>query len=129
MSCMKKFSIEYPIRSSIKILYEFISTPEGLSEWFAEEITVHNGILTFKWYDSEIKGKLLTKKDNEYVRFQWLDEHEHPSQYLEIRINIEPITGDLALIITDFCPADEVEEQKALWDMSVENLIRRIGGH
>jgi len=129
MACLKKFTLEFPIKSSIKILYEFISTPEGLSEWFAEEITVNNGIMTFKWYDSEIRGKLLTKKDNEFVRFQWLDAHDHPAQYLEIKINIEPVTGDMGLVITDFCLEEEIEDQKELWEMSFNNLMRRIGGH
>ena len=128
MSCLKKFTKEYPIKSSIKILYEFISTPESLGEWFAEEVTIKNGIITFKWYESEIKARLLNKKENEWVRYQWLDEHEHPLQYLEIRINIEPISNDMALIITDFCKAEEVEDQISLWDISIHNLIKRIGG-
>jgi len=128
MSCLKKFTKEYPIKSSIKILYEFISTPESLGEWFAEEVTIKNGIITFKWYESEIKARLLSKRENEWVRYQWLDEHEHPLQYLEIRINIEPISNDVALIITDFCKPEEVDDQISLWDISVSNLIKRIGG-
>jgi len=130
MSCLKKFVLEYPIKSNVRILYNFISTPEGLAEWFAEEITVDkDGILTFKWYESEIKGKVLIKKENEFVRIQWLSEHQHPSQFLEIKINIEEVSNDLALVITDFCPEEELEDQKALWDMSINNLMRRIGGH
>ncbi|MDD3877949.1 MAG: START-like domain-containing protein [Bacteroidales bacterium] len=130
MSCYKKFTLEYPMKSSIKVLYEFISTPQGLAEWFAEEITIDKeGIMTFKWYDSEIKGKLMQKKENEYVRIQWIKEHDHPSQFLELRINIEPLSNDLALIVTDFCPSDELEDQKDLWDASIANLLRRIGGN
>jgi len=128
MSCLKKYTIEYPIKSSIKILYDFISTPESLSQWFSEKVTIKDGLITFKWYDSELRARLLNKKENEMVRYQWIDEHEHPAQFLEIRINVEPITNDLALIITDFCKAEDVEEQKSLWDMSVNNLIKRIGG-
>jgi len=128
MSCLTKFSIERPIKSSIKILYEFISTPEALGQWFAEDVVIKNGIITFKWYEQEIRARLMNKKENEWVRYQWLDEHDHPNQYLEIKINIEPITNDVSLIITDFCKADEVEEQKSLWIMSVNNLIKRIGG-
>lgn len=128
MACLTKFSIERPVKSSIKILYEFISTPEALGEWFAEDVVIKNGIITFKWYEQEIKARLLNKKENEWVRYQWIDEHNHPNQYLEIKINIEPITNDVSLVITDFCKAEDVDEQKALWVMSVNNLIKRIGG-
>ena len=71
---------------------------------------------------------MINKKDNELVRYQWLDENGNPGQFLELRINIEPITNDLALIISDSCIEEEVDEQKSLWDQSVNNLIKRIGG-
>jgi len=129
MSCYKKYTIEYPINSGVKILYEFISTPEAFEQWFSEKVTVVNGIITFKWYDSELKARIIGKKENEWVRYQWLNEHEHPLHYLEFRINIEPVTNDLALIITDFCKPEEEEEQKELWDMSINNLIKKIGGN
>ena len=128
MSCLKKYAIEYPIKSSIKILYDFISTPESFAEWFSEKVTIKDGLITFNWYESELKARLIAKKENEMVRYQWLDEHEHPAQFLEFKIEVEPITNDLSLIITDFCIPEDVEEQKGLWDLSIHNLIKRIGG-
>ena len=124
----QKYTLEYPIRSSVKILYDFISTPESLGEWFSEKVTIKDGLITFKWYESELRARLINKKDNELVRYQWLDENGNPGQFLELRINIEPITNDLALIISDSCIEEEVDEQKSLWDQSVNNLIKRIGG-
>jgi len=128
MPALTKYTLEYPIRSSVKILYDFISTPESLGEWFSEKVTIKDGLITFKWYESELRARLINKKDNELVRYQWLDENGNPGQFLELRINIEPITNDLALIISDSCIEEEVDEQKSLWDQSVNNLIKRIGG-
>ena len=128
MSCLNKYTLEYSIKSSIKILYDFISTPESLAEWFSDEVKIKDDIITFKWVDQEQKARLLNKKEHEWVRYQWLDEHEHPSQYLEMKINIEPITNDISLTITDFCKAEDLTEQKFLWDMSINNLVKRIGG-
>lgn len=128
MSCMKKYTLEFPIKSSVKILYEFISTPEAFSLWFSEKVTIKDGVITFKWYDSELKATVMNKKENEWVRYQWLEQHEHNNQYLELRINIEPVTNDLALIISDYCKPEEAEEQKELWAISVHNLVKRIGG-
>ena len=38
MSDKIKFELEFPIQASSQLLYQYISTPSGLSEWFADNV-------------------------------------------------------------------------------------------
>lgn len=128
MAKMKKFELEYIINCSNLILFEMISTPSGLSEWFADNVNIKNDKYTFYWDGSEETGRLIGKKFGEYVRFHWLD-HQDESTYLELRIKIDPLTNDVALLITDFGDDEEdIEEMIDLWESQVHELIKRVGG-
>jgi len=49
MSEKKKFTIEYEIKSSPRILYGFLSEANGLTQWFADDVTVRDQVYTFTW--------------------------------------------------------------------------------
>ena len=58
--CMEekiKFEIEFPIQASPQLLYQYLSTPSGLSEWFSDNVNSRGEIFTFFWDDSEEKAK------------------------------------------------------------------------
>ena len=40
MSALIKYTLEFPINSSINILYLRLSSPSGLAEWFADDIII-----------------------------------------------------------------------------------------
>ncbi|HBS88433.1 MAG: hypothetical protein A2W91_14880 [Bacteroidetes bacterium GWF2_38_335] len=122
----EKITLEYTFNSSPKVLFNRLSTPSGLSEWFAKDVNVRGKIYTFFWDKSEEKAELISKKDNKFVKFRWLNEDDDEA-YFELKINIEELTGDLALIITDFVDPDGKEDAVDLWDNSVANLKRVIG--
>lgn len=127
MTTMQKIELEYFINCSSQILFEMISTPSGLSEWFADNINIKNDIYTFIWDGSEEKARLLSKKHGEFIRFHWL-EHEDEATYFELRIKIDALTNDVGIYITDFAEEDEVEEVAALWESQISELIKRVGG-
>ena len=123
-----KFTLEYVVHTSVGILYEFLTSPSGLMEWFADDVSIHDGVFTFIWEGSAQKAKLIGFKENQYVRLQWLDKPE--GTYFEFRIQIDTLTSDVSLIITDF--ADEVSEidtSKRLWDSQIERLLQVIGSY
>ena len=127
MSDLIKYSIELPINSSINILYKRLSTPSGLSEWFADNVNLKDNVFTFFWDDSEQSAKLQKKKTNEFIQFKWLDDDDDDS-YFKFNIQIDEMTSDVSLIITDFAEdLDEKEEQILLWEQQIENLKRAIG--
>ena len=99
--------MEYTLNCSPKVLFSRLSTPEGLGEWFAEKVDADGDLFTFFWNNSESKARLAAIKENKLVRFEWIGMENEESNYFEFRINIEELTGDLALIITDFTEEDE----------------------
>jgi len=121
-----KFELEFIIRSSITILYNRIATPSGLSEWFADNCNITGDIYSFFWDNSEEQAKLLSKKSGEYIRFQWL-ENEGEDVYFEMRIRIDALTGEVALIITDFAVTEELEEAQMLWTSQIDKLMHILG--
>jgi uncharacterized protein YndB with AHSA1/START domain len=122
-----KYELEYPLKSSPKVLFPRISTPEGLAEWFADDVTVDGDLFTFLWQKSEAKARLSALKENKLVRFEWTDRDEEESNYFEFRLNIEELGGDMALIITDFAEPEEKEDAIYLWDTQISELKRILG--
>ena len=122
-----KFEMEFPIKVSQKLLFQYISTPSGLSEWFADNVNSRGEIFIFIWDDSEESAKLLRKNNNERIQFQWLDD-EDSDYYFELRIQFDEITKDVSLIVTDFAEdEEEVEESKLLWTNQISDLKMVLG--
>ncbi len=122
-----KFEAEFVVKSSPKLLYTYISTPSGLSQWFADNVNSRGEKFTFIWESSEEKAVLLSKKMNQYIRFKW-NEDEEEEYYFEFKIQIDDITKDVSLIITDFAEEDELDEAKLLWESQVADLHSILGG-
>lgn len=123
----EKLELEYTINSSPKVLFTRLSTPAGLAEWFADDVNVQGKIYTFMWEGSEQSAELVARKENKYVKFQWIDEEESEKAYFEFRINIDELTSDVALVITDFVDPDEKDDTIDLWDSQITELKRAIG--
>jgi uncharacterized protein YndB with AHSA1/START domain len=123
-----KIQLEYLIRTSNSILFNCMSTPSGLEEWFAPEVLIRGDLYTFKWEGEERKAQLVAKKKESYVKYQWTDDDDTTSNYFEMTIKIDEMTGEVALLITDFSDEGEEDDQQMLWDESVEELKRHIGG-
>lgn len=127
MSDLIKYSIEIPINSSVNVLYKRLSTPSGLAEWFADNVNLKNNVFTFFWDGSYQSAKILKKKSNKFVQFKWLDDEEKES-FFEFKIQVDEMTSDVSLIITDFAEDEEdQEEQTMLWEQQIQNLKMAIG--
>lgn len=120
-----KFEVEFVIQSSPQLLYQYISTPSGLSEWFADNVNSRGEMFNFIWDGSEEQAKLLKRKSDEFVKFAWLAEED--DSFFEMRIIVDEITKDVSLFITDFAAEDEVDESKMLWENQVSSLKQVLG--
>jgi uncharacterized protein YndB with AHSA1/START domain len=122
-----KFELEIPIHASPSMLYQYISSPSNLQEWFADKVNSRGKEFSFIWEGVEEKAKLITKKSDERIRWKWL-ESEDDDSFFEIRIEVDPLTKDVSLIVTDFADdEDEVEESKQLWENQIDELKHTIG--
>jgi len=126
MSDKSKIEIEFPIQASPQLLFQYISTPSGLSEWYSDNVNSRGKKFTFIWDDSEETAILLKKKTNNYVRYQWEDD-EATDCFFEIKIQVDEITKDVSLMITDFAEEDEIEETKMLWENQISDLKQVLG--
>lgn len=125
MSDKTKFEIEFVIQSSPQLLYNYISTPSGLSEWFADNVNSRGEIFIFIWDGAEENAKLLKRKSDDFVRFAW-EENEDDS-YFEMKIIVDEITKDVSLFISDFAEEDEIDEAKMLWENQIADLKQVLG--
>lgn len=122
-----RFDIEFPIHASPQLLYQYISTPSGLSEWFSDNVNSRGELFTFIWDDSEEEAKLLSKKSDERVKFRWLADEDDKAVFFEIKIQVDEITKDVSIIVTDFADEDEVDEAKMLWENQISSLKQVLG--
>lgn len=126
MSDKVKYELEFPIQSSPKLLFQYISTPSGLSEWFADNVNSRGELFTFIWDDSEEQAKMITKKTDDRIKFRWLEDEDEP-YYFELKIQVDELTKDVSLIVTDYTEEDEIEESKMLWDNQISELKHVLG--
>ncbi len=123
-----RYELEFPINSSPQLLYQYISTPSGLSEWFADNVNSRGEFFTFIWDDSEEQARLTSKKTGEKVKFRWVDEQKNDTDYFfELRILEDDITKDVSLMVVDFAFDNEIEEAKLLWENQISDLKHVIG--
>jgi len=126
MSKKQLFTIEFPVRCSPTILWEFLSTPSGLQEWFADVVNVRDGIYSFSWSGgAPDKAKLLEIKEEEVVRFQWM--HGDAKEYFEFKITRTEISNQTILVVSDFAEKNDVKDQSRLWEYQIKELFHRLG--
>ena len=121
MSDKIKYEMEFPIHASPSLLFQYISTPSGMQEWYADNVNSRGEFFTFIWEGSEEKAKLVSKNKGQSIRFQWLDD-EDTDYYFEMRIQVDAITKDVSIMVTDFAEDDEIEEGKMLWENMISEL-------
>lgn len=121
-----KYELEFPIHVSPSLLYQYISTPSGMQEWYAVNVNSRGEFFTFIWEGSEEEARLVSTRKTDYIRFQWMVDEE-TDYYFELKIQVDDITKDVSIIVTDFAEEDEVEEGKMLWENMISELKHILG--
>ncbi|TDM00157.1 MAG: hypothetical protein C4K58_02650 [Flavobacteriaceae bacterium] len=122
----EKYQLEFEINSSPKLLYSYLSTPSGLSEWFADNVNSRGEKFSFYWDETQEDAILLKSKQDVYVRFHWEDDPD-PKTFFEMRITVDDLTKDVSLLIIDFAEESEKEEAVRLWESQIEDLKHTLG--
>jgi hypothetical protein len=125
MSKKVLYTLEYPVRCSPGILYDFLRTPAGLQEWFADKVDERDGVFSFSWNGSVDKAALLESEEDKFVKFQWLNQGK--DEYFEFRIEKSEVTNQTILLIKDFAEKKEIKDQSQLWEYQVKDLFHRLG--
>ena len=119
------YTLEYPVRCSPSILFEFLSTPAGLQEWFADKVDERDNVFFFSWNGSSQRAEVLESQEEKFIRFHWLDAPKE--EYFEFSIEKSEITNQTILIIKDYAEKKEIKDQSMLWDYQVKELFHRLG--
>ena len=125
MSKKQLFTLEYPVRCSPSILYEFLSTPAGLQEWFADKVDERDSVFSFSWDGSTDKAEVLESVDAKSIKFHWL--HAPKDEFFEFSIEKSEVTNQTILFVKDFAEKKEIKDQSQLWNSQLKDLFHRIG--
>ena len=125
MSKKIRYTLEYPVRCSPGILYEFLSTSTGLQEWFADKVEDQDGLFSFAWNGSAEEAEVLESEENKSIRFHWVGSPK--DEYFEFSIEKSEVTNLTILIINDFAEKKEIKDQSQLWETQVKELFHRLG--
>lgn len=120
-----KIELEYLLKCSPKFIFKYLSTPSGLNDWYAENVSIKDNVMHFQWGSDETYGKLVANKPYALVKFEWQNEFEE--EYLEFKLKEDDLTGDLQLKITDFCDQGNETEAEELWNIAIQALRQRTG--
>jgi hypothetical protein len=127
------FTADYEVHASVKMLYPYIQTASGLSEWFADDVRINNmdKTFTFCWDNEEHKAKQVAHRTNHFARFEFLPEDtddEKDPAYFELRLEANEMTQSVYLKVVDYTDVEDLNEIQDLWDGLVENLRKTVGG-
>jgi len=125
-----KFMTEYELRASPKVLFPYISTASGLSQWFASRVnTMPEHRYDFIWDDESHPARQTSFRQNKGVRFEFLDtgENGHDSNYVDFRVDVSELTQATYLRITDYSTTTDKEELQDMWDSMLYKLKEIVG--
>jgi uncharacterized protein YndB with AHSA1/START domain len=121
-----KFEMEFILHAPIGLLYDFLTTPSGLAEWFADDVDLKNDIYTFDWDGSKQHAKIVAAKLDNFIRLHWLDKPD--GTYFEFRILADELTNEISLMVTDFGDGDDdIRTSRQLWQAQIQRLIKSMG--
>lgn len=122
------FTVERTYKSSPTILYNFLTTPSGLVQWFADYVDLDpNGeVFTFEWNGEEQIAEVLAYEEDEFIKLRWEDE-EDDKAYFEYKIKVTDITKETILTVTDFAEKADIDSAKELWRSQLNDLAKALG--
>ncbi|QIX59722.1 ATPase [Hymenobacter lutimineralis] len=127
-----RFTVEYPINASPKILYPYLASASGLGHWFCQKVRLdeqHHFIFT--WDGQDHYAEMNSHRTNRSVRFVFLDKnrrHTPDANFLDFTIESSELTQEVFLRVIDYSEeTDEIELQE-MWDNLVQNLREQVGG-
>lgn len=124
----EKFTLEYDMKGTpATLLWKYVSTPQGLAQWFADDVTETGNTLTFHWKGGSNDANLVASRVPIYIRMKWVDD-DYEKSFFEMRITSSELTQGTTLVIADWSEdADDRESITDLWNHQVDILRRIIG--
>jgi uncharacterized protein YndB with AHSA1/START domain len=127
-----RFTVEYPVNASPKILYPYLATASGLSHWFCQDVKIEGGhVYNFIWDNQPHYAEMASHRTNRSVRFVFLDDnkrHAPDANYLDFLIEESQLTQEVYLRVVDYSEEVDTIELQEMWDNLIQNLREQVGG-
>ncbi len=119
--------IEFPIKCSPGLIFNYIHSASGLQEWFAHKVVTKSRTdYVFQFDDGqEVKATLQRSVNNKLCRYHF--ENTPDDEYIEMEILVDELTEDVAIKVTEFCNESEKREVEEVWHTQIETLKDVIG--
>ena len=128
----KLFTADFEVHASVKMLYPYIQTAGGLSEWFADNVNINpEKIFTFMWDNEAHKAVMSAHRTNHFCKFEYLpetDEDKKDPSYFELRLEINELTQTTFIRVFDYSDFDDMDELHDLWESLIDRLRKVVGG-
>jgi uncharacterized protein YndB with AHSA1/START domain len=127
-----KFTADYQINASKKIVFQYLSTASGLEEWFADQVRINEDKhFIFNFDDEDHYARLVAIRTNSHVKFEFYDPKrtdETDNSSVEFKLDENELTQTLFLKVMDYSDVYDEEELTAIWEGMVNKLKEIIGG-
>ena len=127
-----RFLVEFPINASPKILFPYLATASGLSQWFCDDVRYADGQrLNFIWDQEDHFAEISGQRLNRAVRFVFLNEQRQPvvdADFLEFTLDSSQVTDEVYLRVVDYSAGHDAAEQQEMWEGLVAKLREHVGG-
>jgi uncharacterized protein YndB with AHSA1/START domain len=125
---INRVDLEFTINTSAHLLFNRLSTPSGLAEWFADDVNLSGKMYTFIWENTQVKAELLEKKENKSIKFRWIKDGVNPKGFFAFKLSVHDLTGELSLQVTEQLDENEdLDEAISLWTSQIGELKRILG--
>jgi uncharacterized protein YndB with AHSA1/START domain len=129
-----KFVADFQINTSRKIIFPYLSTASGLSQWFADDVTINEDKVYNFYYDGDDHfAKAVIMRSNHNVKFEFFDPsdingEETDKSYIEFKLDENELTQTFFLRVIDYSDTYDDEEQESIWESLIATLREIIGG-
>ncbi len=120
-----KFQIEFILRASPTIVYQFLTEPACLVRWFCDDADIEADYYVFSWNGSSQYAEVMEDIEDEIFKIHFLDSDE--GEFLKFRIYRSEVTDQTILEITDFCDKGEEKDYSLLWESQISNMKKEMG--
>jgi uncharacterized protein YndB with AHSA1/START domain len=128
----RRFEMEYPINASPKLLFPYLASASGLSQWFCDDVRLDpDHRLNMVWDKQNHFAEITLQRPGRSVRYVFLDERKQAltdANYLDFSLEYSKITDSVFLRVTDYSDHSNDQEQQELWDGLVSKLREQVGG-
>ena len=128
----RRFEMEYSINASPKILFPYIASASGLSQWFCDDVRLDpDHRLNMVWDKQSQFAEIAAQRPGRSIRYVFLDEQKRLQQdanYLDFTLELSRITDEVFLRVTDYSDHTDTQEQQELWESLVSKLRDQVGG-